>query len=59
MSTFRANGLEDISFAPSDSGDFRDVLAQLDEGQESLAPRKRPGPRKPSDKSKRKREPEE
>ena len=53
------SGLEDISWAPPESGDLRDMLSLLDEGQESLVPKKRPGPRKLSDKSKRKPEPEE
>jgi pSer/pThr/pTyr-binding forkhead associated (FHA) protein len=54
------SGLEDITWARPEDGDMRDVLSLLDEGLESLVPKKRPGPRKPSDKSgKRKPEPEE
>ena len=37
--------LEDVNWKPSGEGDLRDVLSHLDEGQESLLPRKRPGPR--------------
>ncbi len=37
--------LEGVSWAPSGDGDLRDLLSHLDEGQESLMPRKRPGPR--------------
>ena len=37
--------LEGISWAPSGDGDLRNLLSHLDEGQESLMPRKRPGPR--------------
>ena len=44
-------GLEDMNWARPEDGDLRDMLSQLDEGQESLVPKKRPGPRKPSDKS--------
>ncbi len=37
--------LEDMNWAPSGEGDLHDLLTHLDEGQESLMPRKRPGPR--------------
>ncbi len=43
--------LEDISWARPEDGDLRDVLSLLDEGLESLQPKKRPAPRKPIDKS--------
>jgi pSer/pThr/pTyr-binding forkhead associated (FHA) protein len=49
-------GLE-LTWTPPEDGDLRDVLSQLDEGMESLKPKKRAGPRKPS--AKRKPEPEE
>jgi pSer/pThr/pTyr-binding forkhead associated (FHA) protein len=48
-------GLEEISWARPEDGDLRDVLSLLDEGLESLQPKKRPGPRKPSDKSGKKK----
>jgi pSer/pThr/pTyr-binding forkhead associated (FHA) protein len=52
-------GLE-MTWTPPEDGDLRDMLSQLDEGQESLKPKKRAGPRKPSDKSgKRRPQPEE
>ena len=37
--------LDDMNWAPSGEGELRDLLTHLDEGQESLMPRKRPGPR--------------
>jgi pSer/pThr/pTyr-binding forkhead associated (FHA) protein len=49
-------GLE-LTWTPPEDGDLRDVLSQLDEGMESLKPKKRAGPRKPG--AKRKQEPEE
>jgi pSer/pThr/pTyr-binding forkhead associated (FHA) protein len=42
--------LDEMSWKPPADGDLRDMLSQLDEGQESLKPRKRAGPRKPSGK---------
>ncbi len=53
------SGLEDISWAPPEDGDMRDMLSLLEEGQESMMPKKRPGPRKPSGKGKPKPELEE
>ncbi|HVS40250.1 MAG TPA: FHA domain-containing protein [Gemmataceae bacterium] len=38
--------LDDVTWDASGEGDLRDLLTHLDEGQESLMPRKRPGPRK-------------
>jgi predicted component of type VI protein secretion system len=37
--------LDEVTWAPPQEGDLRDMLAHLDEGQESMLPRKRPGPR--------------
>jgi pSer/pThr/pTyr-binding forkhead associated (FHA) protein len=57
---FPRAGLEELTWTPPKDGDLRDMLSQLDEGQESLKPKKRAGPRKPSDKNgKRRPQPEE
>jgi pSer/pThr/pTyr-binding forkhead associated (FHA) protein len=42
--------LDEVKWSTAGDGDLRDMLSQLDEGQESLMPRKRPAPRprKPS-----------
>ena len=42
--------LEEISWARPESGDMRDMLSLLDEGLESMPPKKRPAPRKPGGK---------
>jgi pSer/pThr/pTyr-binding forkhead associated (FHA) protein len=42
--------LDEVTWAPPQEGDLRDLLGRLDEGQESLLPKKRPGPRKPTQK---------
>ena len=53
-------GMEEMNWKPPEDGDLHDLLSQLDEGQESLKPKKRAGPRKPSNKSgKPRRDPEE
>jgi pSer/pThr/pTyr-binding forkhead associated (FHA) protein len=52
--------LDEMTWAPPEDGDLHDLLSHLDEGQESLQPKKRAGPRKPSDKGgKRRPEPDE
>jgi pSer/pThr/pTyr-binding forkhead associated (FHA) protein len=52
--------LDGVTWKGSNDGDLRDLLTHLDEGQESLLPKKRPAPRKPPGKGDKKRpKPEE
>lgn len=41
--------MDEVTWAPPKQDDMRDLLSHLDEGQESMLPRKRPAPRKPAD----------
>lgn len=47
--------LDGVTWKGSNDGDLRDMLTHLDEGQESLMPKKRPAPRKPPGKGDKKR----
>ena len=38
--------LDDVSWKPPEKGDLHDLLSGLDHGDESMQPKKRPGPRK-------------
>lgn len=38
--------LDDVSWKPPEKGDLHDLLSGLDHGEESMQPKKRPGPRK-------------
>ncbi len=42
--------LDEVKWDSAGDGDLRDLLSHLDDGQESMMPRKRPAPRKPKDK---------
>ena len=37
---------DDVSWSPPEKGDLHDLLSGLDAGEESMRPKKRPGPRK-------------
>lgn len=47
--------MDGVTWTGQGDGDLRDLLSHLDEGQESMMPRKRPAPRKPLDKGGKKR----
>ena len=47
--------VDGLTWAGQGDGDLRDLLTHLDEGQESLKPKKRPAPRKPLGKGAKKR----
>ncbi len=51
--------LDEVSWKPPEKGDLHDLLSGLDRGEESMQPKKRPGPRKKDKGGKRDPESEE
>ena len=47
--------LDDVSWKPPEKGDLHDLLSGLDHGEESMQPKKRPGPRKRAKRRSRRR----